>query len=258
MGESGDGGGGGHNDYLHAVATLPSTAEHIATDDDTSHRIVLTGGEDGVVIIWDAVRRSVIRAFDCQKILTTMTNTTTKGGSIEAVATFHNKDYCWVSSVEIDPPGRRAIIGGGVHRHHPTSVDVGGGGGVMEQRRRSDRGFLLFLYLPTLSNESVATARDNVAAAAYCEGRSSVVSVGNEGVVSCRSRTDLGMVLGRAWVSCPSAYCCSVRRDEKGDVGDADCGSDWDFVGSGLVAIGGVGRVIDCVAGTVTKFRLTF
>ena len=174
----------------------------------------MTGGEDGVAIIWDAVRRPVIRTNDCKTILTTITTyTTTKGGSREEVATFHDEYYCWVSSVEIDPPGRRAIIGGGVHRHHPTSVDVGGGGGVMEQRRRSDRGFLLFLYLPTLSIESVATARDNVAAVAYCEGRSSVVSVGNEGVVSCRSRTDLGMVLGRAWVSCPSAYCCSVRRD---------------------------------------------
>jgi len=239
----GDVGGGGHSNYLHAIATVPTS------DTSSSTRLLLTGGEDGKVGIWDSTKLEIRHMIDCKAELLRIAKnggaTSTAGNDTDAdtIGTtasnnhLREQDSCWISSIDVDPLGHWAVIGGGIDRHPTTNNN---------HNTTIHQGFVASLHIPTHTINTTITTREIIQDVSYHPTEGKILTVGNEGVISYWNGCDLGKGrVGRAWLTLPSAYCTTVCDD--GGAGDGR-----------HVAIGGVGRTVDCISGMATRVSLTF
>jgi len=245
---------GGHSNYLHTIATVPITTIISTSSSNSTNHMLLTGGEDGKIGIWDSNRLVLRHMIDCKAVLISMNNgvvtSANDGDGVDTVGAdtsstapiIHEHDSCWVSSIDVDPLGHWAILGGGINRHVTTTNDYHNN----NNNNPPHRGFLASLHLPTHTITTAITTRESIQDVSYHPTEGKIISVGNEGMVSYWNRSDLGKGrIGKAWLTTPSAYCTTFS-----DGGDDSSGMH--------VAIGGVGRSVDCILGIATRFSLTF
>ncbi len=225
-----------HKSYLHTIKTVFST-----NNNDKNKHFIITGDESGVVGIWDGKNQRLIEMINMKSALIEChngnsiqdDNDTRNFTSSDNNSTFpqlknvNNNTSLWVSSISVDESSQWAVIGGGVEYH---SESLGG---------MADRGFLALMNLETRSVHSCSTTRENVNEVAFCHCTSmKIVSVGNNNTLSFWNSNDLSKGrVGRSFVSSPSSYAIAVPKAK-----------------GGLVAVAGVGSLIDCYSEHGTKF----
>jgi hypothetical protein len=228
-----------HKNYLHTIkAVCP------ANSNDNKNRFIITGDESGEVGIWDGkdqrlieminMKSSLIECHDgssSQDDIDTGNFTSSDNNSTFQQLKNGNKNISlWVSSIDVDESCQWGVIGGGFE-HYSDSL-----GGLSKQL---DNGFLALVNLETRKVHSCSTTRENVNEVAFCHDTSmKIVSVGNNNTISFWNSNDLSKGrVGRSLVSSPSSYAIAVPKAK-----------------GGLVAVAGVGSLIDCYSEHGTKF----
>jgi hypothetical protein len=189
-----------YSDCLHAIKVIE------ADSNAPCHGCVLTGGE-GILSMWSGKDRKLIDTFDC----------TAAGGSHSKNGKKHNRQKCWISSIDVDDTGDWSVIGGG-----RSSKSTGGFLQLFNLHSRS--------IMSSTFQETVETIHD----VAYHP--TGILSVGNDGVVSSWPSLNLTQGrTGRAWGSSPASYSISVHPE------------------NGMVATGNVSSSVDCFTEYLTK-----
>lgn len=236
-GRGGGGGGrsGGRARFLHVVRALPADAA-CASD------LVLTGGEGGDVGFWDGKERRLVGSVHVPSAMNERRGLVTSDlplpsssrsflvGSAAPPSIWGNATRSWVSSA--DANGNWLAVCGGAES---TPGGTGGtGGGLSSSSSRASGpgrcGFASLFHLPTRTFAGGRVTRECVSAVVYSEGLGNFVTGGNEARLSFWGGTSFSSRVGRSWTSVPAAYALTADGP------------------SGLV-VGGVGNVMDCLAG---------
>jgi hypothetical protein len=166
----------GHG-YMHSVEVVPNTS-------GGPSNLLLTGGEDGILGIWDHDKDKLVDKID-------MVNVT---DSSSAKSQSRKKQTSrWISSILPRDENWWTVAGG----------STGGG---------QDKGFLASFHAPTRSMISSVETHETPQKLAFCNN--AIVSVANESVVSHWNPLSLERT-HRVWCRPPSAYAAAVAPDGK-------------------------------------------
>lgn len=218
-----------NSDFLHSVCVAPGGS--------SGH--VLTGSEDGTMGMWDGKQMKLIEMIHCSDFLepTTSPPTTKIFGTINhhTNRSIHrnNKLHGWISGIDVETDGNWAVIGGGIdhhsimdHHHNNTNEEEGG--------------FLALWHLPTRSMIKSRKTRETIQAVSYHSYHDSIVSCGNENVISYWSwslienekqqqqQQQQQSCQKRVWCTSPS--CFGLAANER----------------NGMLAVCGAGDILDC------------
>ena len=228
----------GHLDYLHTIKTVPNGT------------LVLSGGEDGQVGIWDGKQEALVEMISDPSTMKqsqgmTQYKSPTSGGSSLVLSS--QVSSRWVSSIDVDDQGHWAVFGGGIEQYETSArLSSPRGGSSLDATSTSSTGnsggFVSMLNLQARMMSSCYLTRENVHNVAYHDKEGTILSVGNEGVVSSWKRNLSAGRIGRSWLSSPSYYSIAVSPNAK------------------TVALGGVDSSLDCITSGLTakSFSLKF
>ena len=214
----------GHLDYLHTIKTVPGST------------LVLSGGEDGQVGIWDGNQETLVEMIQDPSTIKKMNTQFKSNGTL--IPSSQHASARWVSSIAVDEQGNWAAFGGGIEHETATRMSSTRGG----VRDTAGNGFVSILNLHARMMSSCYSTRESINSVAYYGNEGTILSVGNEGVVSSwKKNVDVGKI-GRTWLSAPSYYSIAVCPNGK------------------TVALGGVDSSLDCLtSGLAAKsFSLNF
>jgi len=219
--------GGGHQEYLHVVKTIPA-CEGIGS------RYVVTGGEDGNMGFWDGKDGKLVEMMNVQGVMDqnkesvasdTMANSRSFASGL--ATPWNHGSKLWVSSVDCNDNWLAACSG--AENANGSIASRSGPGGA---------GFVTLWHLPTRTFAAGRVTRESVNAAAYGPSSDCFVTGGNEGRVSFWEATTLRRA-GRSWSTPPGTYTISVDGES--------------------MIVGGSGGTLDCFADRVkvSKLELT-
>jgi hypothetical protein len=204
--------------YLHSVEVLPSSTN------PGGHSVLLMGGEDGVLGIWDRKQDQLIENIDIKLAMNSNSSLVTSSLNRSGSTKWSDSANLWVSHVHSSPETSSwwNVCGGADN----TSTAMGEPGG-----------YVTSWHAPTRSLAAGCTTRESPNRMSCHE--SSLATVANEAVVSYWSSTRAERT-GRFWCTPPCAYAIAVRESD------------------GLTAVGGVGNTVDIFENQGTKlFSLT-
>jgi len=239
-----DGGGGvkqqiRHTDYLHTIKAISSY-------NSPSSHLVMTGGEDGKVGLWDGKEHKLIDMINCKEGFMKLNETnagtlsysdngssSSSSSSSSSLFSTSNNSSSWVSSIDVDPSAQWAVIGGGIEYHGSSSSSSNKSKQISKHH---DNGFISLMNLPTRTLSTFSTTRESINDVAFHPTQDRIVSVGNNNIVSFWNQLDVsGGRVGRSWSTSPSSY--SIAIDPKSD----------------MMAISGIGSYVDCFSNVGTK-----
>ena len=103
----------GHLDYLHTIKTVPGST------------LVLSGGEDGQVGIWDGKQETLVEMIQDPSTIKKMNTQFKSNGTL--IPSQHASAR-WVSSIDVDEQGNWAAFGGGIEHETATRMSPTRGG----------------------------------------------------------------------------------------------------------------------------------
>ncbi len=226
-------------------------------------------------------------------------NSSTTGNSSTSttIKAVHKDSSFWVSNIDVDSSCQRSIIGGGIEQY--SSKKNSNNSHNQNNNQNIICGYLALMDLQTRTVSACCTTRENVNDVAFYPCNTSntsnsntlydVVSVGNHNIVSFWKSTDMmhtggddtydtrssgnggsgsgsgsGRMIGRSWVSSPSAYSIAIQKRRSNRLNNNNCSDDdtnsnfyqySSSFSSPLMSIGGVGCYIDCYShyGTISS-----
>ena len=201
---------------ITSVSSSNSTLGHAAVCNIDGEGKVLTGGNVGEIEVWDARQLSLIESIDISSCFR-------KGASDKVISDngnlLRNNMSCFsISSLDVASSGDWVAIGGSARENN-----------------RYQGGFVSIFHLPSRTLANACMTSESIHDIKYVNSFQSIVTAGNEGVISFWSNSDL--LTGRssrAWISTPNAHCVAVDNDALGLSNDY------------LVAVGGTGTMVDC------------
>lgn len=200
--------------YLHTVNVLPSSTN------PGGHSVLLVGGEDGVLGVWDRKQDQLIENIDIKLVMNSNSSLVTSSLNRSGSTKWSDPTNLWVSHVHAAPETSSWWnVCGGADTTFTTAFGEPGG-------------YVTSWHAPTRSLAAGCTTRESPTRMACHE--SSLATVANEGVVSYWSSTRAERT-GRFWCTPPCAYAIAVRERD------------------GLTAVGGVGNTVDIFENQGTK-----
>jgi WD40 repeat protein len=188
----------GHKGYLHCVQCVPSAG------------LTLTGGEDGMVGVWDSRMERSVDMFSPVERMASAGLGKCKQLKAAAAGSF-------VSSMQIDPAGNWLTCGGGL-------------GGIAAPSSSAERGWIGLWHLPSRTVTSASTMTAAVHAMVYSDEY--LITVGNEGYVSHWNWEALRL-RSRTGATPPACYALAVNKHGHHQ---------------GITAVGGYSTSVDCYA----------
>ena len=129
----------------------------------------------------------------------------------------------WISNIDVEESGNWAVIGGGIDNNHSNnskSIDS-------SQSSSNDGGFLALWHLPSRTIACSHKTREQIQSVCYDSFHDSIVTCGNENVVSywswCAEKRQ-----ERVWSTPPSCFGLSINEM------------------NGMLATCGIGNIVDC------------
>lgn len=194
----------GHTGYVHAVKSLGI--------ETTAPGVVVSGGEDGMVGVWD-VRTggggkkgkggkgggSLIRMMDGWASAGVISSSNRSSSSSDKEG--RSQAPSWVASLDVDRGGNFLVAGGG--------VEGGDGGGRGGGNGGVPFGYLSVFHLPSFS--LVSCGRSDCVVHAVGFGQEKIVSVGNERQALHWSRPGLEGA-ARVMTGIPSVFSMTMRE----------------------------------------------
>jgi hypothetical protein len=168
--------------YLHSVELVPNNS-------GGSSNLILTGGEDGILGIWDRDQDKLVDKID----VTHVAETTSRSSLSRKKQT----SSLWISSI---------------HARDENWWTIGGG----STGTRDKGGFLSTFHAPTRSMVASTETRETVQQLDFCNN--AIVSVANESIVSHWNPLSLDQT-HRVWCRPPSVYALAVSAKGKLAVG---------------------------------------
>jgi hypothetical protein len=212
-----------HNQQSNYLLTIKIADSKI----DASNHLVLTGGDNGQIGVWNRKESKLIQMINIKSALIechTMNTNDEKRGlvftSSDSKSTFshikaNNSSSFWVSSIDVDESCEWAVISGGIEYGKKSD--------------KLDNGYLALMNLQTRKFSTCSTTRETINDVAFHSPSNKILSVGNNNIVSYWNQSDLSKGrIGNAWVSSPSSFSIAIQNK------------------TGMVAIAGVGNLIDC------------
>lgn len=205
--------------YLHTVQALP------ASTTAGGHSVLLMGGEDGVLSVWDSKQDKLIEHIDIQETLkkqkglvTTATTTTTSTTPTKKKSELSSSSsHLWTSHIVAPSSNWWNVCGG-------TESETGSSAG----------GYVSCWHAATRSLAAGSMTRETPNRMALLNGGTTLATVANEGVVSYWSPTSMKRD-ARVWCTPPCSYAIAVRESD------------------GRTAVAGVGRTIDVLSSGGSK-----
>lgn len=192
--------------HLNTVKVLPSSRTA------GGHSLLLLGGEDGCMAVWDRKKQKLIESIDIKKAMNKnpllMGSTDAKNDN--AFTPWKDSSNLWTSHIQSSPSSSSwwNVCGG--------ASDGGTRGG-----------YVTSWHAPTRSLASGCATRESPLRMAFREDSSSLATVANEGVVSYWKSPMQMERSGRFWCTPPCAHAIEVRNSD------------------GWTAVAGVGNTID-------------
>lgn len=211
--------GGGHQDYLHVVKTIPET-------EGVGSHYLLTGGEDGNMGFWDGKNRKLIEMINVRNSVTSNTTPNSRSFTSNPASPWNNGSNLWVSSM--DTYGNWLAVCGGAENTISTLTSRSG---------PSSAGFMTLWHLPTRTFTAGCVTRENMNTVVYNSSLGCFVSGANEAMVDSWEPTTLTRS-GRSWITPPATYTISVDSES--------------------MVIGGIGSTLDSFVDRVKVSQLHF
>jgi len=222
-----------HSDFLHSVCAIGQGGT-----------MVLTGGEDGNLGVWDGKVGKLVDKIDCVSAMNAgrapVRSDFESSEDVEASWKWGKGQHLWISSMDIDKGGNWAAICGGAEGKGMGSGSRRKGSSTTTDSTREAGGFVALWNVPTRSLISACATREHVQAVTFHESLDRLLTCGNEPVVSYWSPSDI-VRQERAWLSSPSGFCVAVSPV------------------NGVMAAGGASPNIDCFTDVGSKaFSMSF
>lgn len=217
--------------YLHSIQVIPS-------DENNQNDVLLLGGEDGILTIWDLSDDKRIDCIDMTSLTSADIATASTRASPAPSSTSsrsnnkkRSRDWPsrWISSICANDHNWWTVAGG-----NSGSIAFGRSSHSGAGSGKGSQGFLATFHAPTRSLIAFTETRETpqqlailpMSVQASTVSQDNLVSVANEGVISHWDRLSLERTR-RSWCSPPSAYAVATSRD------------------GFYIAIGGVGCFVD-------------
>jgi hypothetical protein len=207
--------------YLHTVQTLPSSTT------PGGHSLLLIGGEDGILGVWDRMHDKLIENIDIKFAMNSNVSLMRSTFKKPGFQKWEDSANLWTSYIHASPESSNwwHVCGGAEKYGH--SDEASGG-------------YITSFHAPTRTIASGCATRESLnhmsstLSSTCAASSSSLVTVANEGVVSYWSPTRIERTQ-RVWCTTPCGYAISVRTED------------------GWIAVGGVGNTIDIMESQGTK-----
>lgn len=230
---------GYHLNYLHTIKAVSSTHS-------PSNHLVLTGDDGGKIGIWNGKDQKLIQMIDCKSAIMECYGNGSGNGSDgemtppiggkfatsdkDSTLKHINDASMWVSSLDVDESCQWSVIGGGIEHGHQLMRESS------YLSKQLDNGFLALMNLQTRTLCTFGMTYENIHDVAFNENSKRIVSVGNHNAVSFWGHDLSQGRVGHASVSSPSSYTIGIQKAQ-----------------GGMIAVGGVGLIIDCYSQFGTK-----